>query len=180
MRSCRGHGWRARSQCRTGRLPRRPRVFTSAGTPPIKALIDAVAVWLPHPRPTRVLGIDETRARTVCWVLADAGLATHRSVADQLRRRRSRPGGDAARAVRGLARRPTAQIRAGIDVAVIDPSAPYASGIRAALPHAQIAVTTSTQRVRPETPSDPQPSALESDVPVLTPGVVLAACRSRM
>ncbi len=32
------------------------------------------------------------------------------------------------------------EFRAGIDLVVIDPSAPYASGIRAALPHARIAV----------------------------------------
>jgi transposase len=34
----------------------------------------------------------------------------------------------------------TAQFRAGIELVVIDPSAPYASGIRTALPHARIAV----------------------------------------
>ena len=34
----------------------------------------------------------------------------------------------------------TAEFRAGIELVVIDPSAPYASGIRTALPHARIAV----------------------------------------
>ncbi len=38
-----------------------------------QSLIAAAAGWLPEPAPTRVLGIDETRARTVRWVLADAG-----------------------------------------------------------------------------------------------------------
>ena len=34
----------------------------------------------------------------------------------------------------------TAAFRAGVEIAVIDPSAPYASGVRAALPHTRIAV----------------------------------------
>ena len=41
---------------------------------------------------------------------------------------------------RGLACRPAPEFRARIEVVVIDPSAPYASGIRAALPDAKIAV----------------------------------------
>jgi transposase len=38
-----------------------------------KAFLAASARWLPPPAPTRVLGIDETRARTVRWILADQG-----------------------------------------------------------------------------------------------------------
>ena len=38
-----------------------------------RALVAAAARWLPTPEPVRVLGIDETRARSVRWVLADAG-----------------------------------------------------------------------------------------------------------
>jgi len=38
-----------------------------------RALVAAAARWLPAPEPVRVLGIDETRARSVRWVLADAG-----------------------------------------------------------------------------------------------------------
>ena len=38
-----------------------------------KAFIVACADWLPPPAPTRVLGIDETRARTVRWILQDVG-----------------------------------------------------------------------------------------------------------
>jgi transposase len=38
-----------------------------------KALIAAATAWLPEPEPTRVLGIDETRARSVRWVLEEAG-----------------------------------------------------------------------------------------------------------
>src|SRR5215217_4920701 len=40
-----------------------------------RALVAAAARWLPEPSPTRVLGIDETRTRSVRWLLeeADAG-----------------------------------------------------------------------------------------------------------
>jgi transposase len=38
-----------------------------------RALVAAAARWLGPPTPTRVLGIDETRARTVRWILAEQG-----------------------------------------------------------------------------------------------------------
>lgn len=38
-----------------------------------KALVAAATGWFPEPEPTGVLGIDETRARSVRWVLAEAG-----------------------------------------------------------------------------------------------------------
>lgn len=38
-----------------------------------RALIALANQWLPEPEPTRVLGIDETRARSVRWVLEEAG-----------------------------------------------------------------------------------------------------------
>lgn len=113
-----------------------------------RALVAAAAGWLPQPEPTRVLGIDETRARTVRWILQEAGW------------RRSDPwmtsfvDADPARPGRLLGLAPgrsgvcvsdwlaaqTAEFRAAIEVVVIDPSAPYAAGIRTALPHARIAV----------------------------------------
>ena len=34
-----------------------------------KALVAAAAHWLPEPEPTAVLGIDETRLRSVRWIL---------------------------------------------------------------------------------------------------------------
>jgi hypothetical protein len=37
------------------------------------ALVTATEQWLPTPPPTRVLGIDETRARRVRWLLEPAG-----------------------------------------------------------------------------------------------------------
>ncbi len=47
-----------------------------------RALVAAATRWLPPPEPVRVLGIDETRARSVRWVLADAGWRRNRPVAD--------------------------------------------------------------------------------------------------
>jgi transposase len=113
-----------------------------------KALIAAAATWLPAPAPTKVLGIDETRARCVRWLLEDAGWRrsdpwmTSFVDADT-----SRPGvllgltpGRSGGCVRTWLAEQTPQFRAGVELVVIDPSAPYASGIRTALPHARIAV----------------------------------------
>lgn len=113
-----------------------------------RALITAASGWLPAPVPTRVLGIDETRARSVRWVLEEAGW------------RRSNPWmtsfvdadpagagavlglvpGRSGTCVKDWLTEQDPAFRAGITLVVIDPSAPYASGIRAALPHARIAV----------------------------------------
>ena len=112
------------------------------------ALVAAAARWLPNPPPTRVLGIDETRARRVRWLLEPTGWRrsdpwlTSFVDADT-----STPGvllglapGRSGACVRSWLAAQTAQFRAGIELVVIDPSAPYASGVRAALPHARIAV----------------------------------------
>jgi transposase len=113
-----------------------------------QALIAAAAGWLPEPAPTRVLGIDETRARTVRWVLADAGWRrtdpwlTSFVDADPTRQGPLlglAPGRSGA-CVAGWLAAQTPEFRARIEVVVIDPSAPYASGIRLALPGVQIAV----------------------------------------
>ena len=106
----------------------------------------AAARWLPEPTPTSRLGIDETRFRSVRWILDGDHLEAVRSVADQLRRLLPRRAGIAAgvgswphrRLCAGVARRADPR-RSGhaIEIVVIDPSAPYASGIRAALPDAQ-------------------------------------------
>lgn len=113
-----------------------------------KALIDAATRWLPAPPPTRVLGIDETRARRVRWILHDAGWRrsdpwlTSFVDADP-----HGPGallglapGRSGACVAGWLAAQTPEFRAGITTVVIDPSAPYASGIRTALPEAKIAV----------------------------------------
>ena len=112
------------------------------------ALINAAAGWLPEPPATRVLGIDETRARTVRWVLEDAGWRrTDPWLTSFVDADPARSGpvlglapGRSGGCVAGWLAARTAQFRAGIEVVVIDPSAPYASGIRVALPHARIAV----------------------------------------
>jgi transposase len=49
----------------------------------------------------------------------------------------------------------TPAFRAGVQMVVIDPSAPYASGIRAALPHAKIAVDKSPSPESGQPPHDP-------------------------
>src|SRR5215217_3302453 len=113
-----------------------------------RALIAAAARWLPEPTPTRRLGIDETRFRSVRWIL------------DGLTWKRSDPwltsfvdcSGDGPGSLLGLApgrtggcvrewlAEQTAAFRDTVELVVIDPSAPYAVGIRAALPKARIAV----------------------------------------
>src|SRR5919112_159150 len=116
------------------------------------ALVVAAAHWLPEPSPTRVLGIDETRTRTVRWILEDVG--AHRVW------RRSKPWmtlfvdagptraggllglapGRSGSCVRAWLGEQSQAFRDAVELVVIDPSAPYASGIRAALPQARIAV----------------------------------------
>lgn len=113
-----------------------------------RALVAAAARWLPEPEPTRVLGIDETRARSVRWVLEEAGwkrsdpwmtsfVGADPAVPGRLLG--LAPGRSGSCAREWLALQSDA-FRDGIELVVIDPSAPYASGIRAALPHARIAV----------------------------------------
>jgi len=112
------------------------------------ALIKAAAKWLPEPEPTRVLGIDETRARSVRWILDDtlwkrsdpwmtSFVNADCSVAGRLLG--LAPGRSGA-CVKTWLEAQTQAFRDGIELVVIDPSAPYASGIRAALPDVAIAV----------------------------------------
>jgi transposase len=113
-----------------------------------RALIAAAARWLPEPEPTRVLGIDETRARSVRWVLADAGWRrsdpwlTSFVDADTTGPGRMlglAPGRSGA-CVKDWLNEQSQAFRDAVQVVVIDTSAPYASGIRVALPHAKMAV----------------------------------------
>ncbi|OFE15185.1 hypothetical protein BA895_22790 [Humibacillus sp. DSM 29435] len=113
-----------------------------------RALITLAARWLPEPEPTRVLGIDETRARSVRWVLEEAGWKrsdpwmTSFVNADTTTAGRLlglTPGRSGGCVIEWLALQ-TPAFRAGVEVVVIDPSAPYAAGIRTALPGARIAV----------------------------------------
>ena len=113
-----------------------------------KALIAAAARWLPEPALTRRLGIDETRFRSVRWLLD--GATWRRSdpwLTSFVDCSRDGPGtllglapGRTGACVQDWLGEQTAEFRAAIELVVIDPSAPYAAGIRAALPHARIAV----------------------------------------
>jgi transposase len=112
------------------------------------ALIAAAARWLPPPEPTTVLGIDETRARTVRWLLEDTGWRRSDPwMTSFVDANTSGPGillglapGRSGACVRTWLAAQSEQFRAGIEVVVIDTSALYASGVRAALPQARIAV----------------------------------------
>ena len=113
-----------------------------------RALVAAAARWLPAPEPVRVLGIDETRARSVRWVLADAGWRrTDPWLTSFVDADTTGPGrmlglapGRSGACVKDWLAEQSAAFRDAIEVVVIDTSAPYASGIRAALPGARIAV----------------------------------------
>jgi transposase len=113
-----------------------------------KALVGAAARWLPEPSPTSRLGIDETRFRSVRWILD--GITWKRSdpwMTSFVDCSRDGPGsllglapGRTGGCVRGWLGEQSSAFREAIELVVIDPSAPYASGIRAALPNALIAV----------------------------------------
>lgn len=113
-----------------------------------QALIVAAARWLPTPTPTPVLGIDETRFRTVRWILD--GISWKRSdpwLTSFVDCSVDGPGsllglapGRTGSCVKNWLAEQTPEFREAIQTVVIDPSAPYASGIRAALPNAVIAV----------------------------------------
>jgi transposase len=113
-----------------------------------KALVAAAARWLPEPEPTSRLGIDETRFRSVRWVLD--GITWRRSdpwLTSFVDCSRDGPGsllglapGRTGGCVRDWLSEQSDAFREAIEIVVIDPSAPYASGIRAALRGVAIAV----------------------------------------
>ena len=113
-----------------------------------QALIAAATAWFPEPEPTRVLGIDETRARSVRWVLEEAGWRRSNPwMTSFVNADTSAPGallglvpGRSGACVVDWLGEQSQAFREGIELVVIDPSAPYASGVRAALPHARVAV----------------------------------------
>ena len=113
-----------------------------------RALVAAAARWLPEPGPVRVLGIDETRARSVRWVMAEAGWKrTDPWLTSFVDADTTSPGrllglapGRSGACVSAWLAEQTPAFRDRIEVVVIDTSAPYACGIRAALPDAKTAV----------------------------------------
>ena len=113
-----------------------------------KALVAAAAKWLPEPTPTTRLGIDETRFRSVRWWLD--GITWKRSdpwltsfvdcTADGPGSLLGLAPGRTGGCVKDWLAEQTSAFRDTVEIVIIDPSAPYASGIRAALPGARIAV----------------------------------------
>ncbi len=113
-----------------------------------RALVVAAARWLPEPTPTSRLGIDETRFRSVRWLLD--GVTWKRSdpwLTSFVDCSLDGPGsllglapGRTGGCVRDWLGEQTSAFRSRIELVIIDPSAPYASGIRAALPGVRIAV----------------------------------------
>jgi transposase len=113
-----------------------------------KALVAAATRWLPEPDPTTRVGIDETRFRSVRWILD--GIVWKRSdpwLTSFVDCSRNGPGsllglapGRTGACVKDWLGEQTDAFRRKVQIVVIDPSAPYASGIRAALPDALIAV----------------------------------------
>lgn len=113
-----------------------------------RALIAAAAALLPTPAPTTVIGIDETRARSVRWLRTETGWRRSdpwmTSIVDL---DPAHPGGliglapgRSGACVEGWVALQSQQFRDTVEVVAIDPSAPYASGIRRALPAATIVV----------------------------------------
>jgi transposase len=102
-----------------------------------KALVGAATKWLPEPTPTRQLGIDETRFRSVRWILD--GITWKRSdpwLTSFVDCSRDGPGsllglapGRTGACVREWLGEQSEEFRKMIKIVVIDPSAPYASGI---------------------------------------------------
>jgi transposase len=107
-----------------------------------KALVAAAARWLPEPAPTTRPGIDETRFRSVrTWKRCDPWLTSFVDCsADGPGLLLGLAPGRTGSCVKEWLAEQTPAFRAAIEIVVIDPSAPYASGIRAALPNALIAV----------------------------------------
>ena len=113
-----------------------------------KALVAAAARWLPEPEPSAVLGVEETRFGSVRWILD--GITWRRSdpwMTSFVDCTPGHPGallglapGRTGGCVRDWLGEQSEAFRRRIEIVVIDPSAPYASGIRAALPGVKIAI----------------------------------------
>jgi transposase len=111
-----------------------------------RVLVAAAADVLGPAEPTAAIGIDETRARSVRWLLGEVGWRRSdpwmTSIVDLDPANRGgiiglAPGRSGA-CVEGWLALQCSEFRAQVQVVAIDPSAPYAAGIRRALPHARI------------------------------------------
>jgi transposase len=112
------------------------------------ALVVAAAGLLPDSPPVRLLGLDETRARSVRWLFGEAGWRRSEPwMTSFVDLDLGRPGGllgltpgRSGAAVEGWLAQQSMSWRAGVEVVALDPSAPFASAIRRALPQATIVV----------------------------------------
>jgi transposase len=111
-----------------------------------RALIAAAGRLLPAPAPTPVLGIDETRATSLRWVFAEAGWRLSNPWLTSFVDLHGDGGiiglapGRSGGCVRNWLAEQPQRFRNAVEVVAIDPSAPYASGLRRALPDARIVV----------------------------------------
>ena len=115
-----------------------------------RILVKTATDVLGRAAPTTMIGIGETRARSVSWIQEDIAkkLTWRRSdpwMTSIVDLDRNHPGGIIGLAagrsgacVQGWIALQTREFRAAVQVVAIDPSAPYASGIRRALPDARI------------------------------------------
>ncbi len=113
-----------------------------------KALLDKAIGLLAQPHPVARLGLDETRTRSVRWILDEAGWRrTNPWMTSFVDLDTGRPGGllgltpgRSGVAVEAWLANQSEQWKAGVEVVALDPSAPFAAAIRRALPHAIIVV----------------------------------------
>jgi transposase len=114
----------------------------------VHRILVAAAAALPAPVPTAVLGIDETRTRRVRWMFEDGAWSRSdpwmTSIVDLDPAHRSAiiglTSGRTGACVEAWMKLPDNVFRDAVQVVAIDPSAPYASGIRRALPNVRIVV----------------------------------------
>lgn len=115
-----------------------------------RILVKAAADILGQAAPTTMIGIDETRARSVRWISegVEKTVVWRRSdpwmtsIVDLDRSHRAGiiglAAGRSGACVQGWIALQSSEFRAAVKVVAIDPSAPYAAGIRRALPDARI------------------------------------------
>jgi transposase len=108
----------------------------------------AASMTAPAPEGVRMLGVDETRARSVRWLLAEYGWRrTDQWMTSFVDLDPTHPGGllglapgRSGASVRGWLDLQSQAFRDGIEVVAVDPSAPFAAALREVLPHATLVV----------------------------------------
>ncbi len=111
-------------------------------------VVAAARVIGPAPEGVRLLGVDETRARSVRWLLSEAGWRRSDPwMTSFVDLDPAHPGGllglapgRSGASVRGWLGLQSQAFRDGIDVVAIDPSAPFARALREVLPNATMVV----------------------------------------